>query len=100
MATYFISRHPAARTWIKQQSMTIDVWLDHLYISQINPGDCVIGILPLQTVFELCQLGITYYQLCIDVPSERRGQELSLEEMCQFNARLRQFVVSENTPQV
>lgn len=93
MTTYFISRHPGARVWISRQNLVIDVWLAHLNVDDIKPGDRVIGTLPLQLAFEVCQRGASYFHLSLNVPAEKRGHELTVEDMQGFSAALRQFVV-------
>ena len=46
MTTYFVSRHPGAVAWAARRGLAVDAYLAHLDPQQIQPGDTVIGILP------------------------------------------------------
>ena len=57
MTTYFITRHPGAIAWAKQQGITVGRQHTHLDVNDIQPGDTVIGILPVNLAAEICQRG-------------------------------------------
>ena len=58
MTTWFISRHPGAIAWIKEQAQWhIDHYRDHLDPDDIAPGDTVIGTLPPHHADTLCDKG-------------------------------------------
>ena len=43
MAVFFVSRHPGAVEWAKNNIEKIDVLSDHLDPKEVNEGDTVIG---------------------------------------------------------
>ena len=45
-------------------------------------------------VAEICERGAQFWNLNIRVPAERRGDELSAEDMKSFGAQLEQFQVT------
>ena len=55
MTTWFISRHPGAIEWVKQQNIQIDRFENHLDTSLVRAGDVVIGTLPIHLAAEVCQ---------------------------------------------
>ncbi len=93
MTTWFISRHPGAREWVRKQGVAIDRYVDHLRPEQISPGDTVIGSLPVNLAAEVCQRGARYLHLGVDIPPNYRGKELTTEELERFGARLEAFSV-------
>jgi putative CRISPR-associated protein (TIGR02620 family) len=54
MTTYFVTRHPGAIEWAARQGLKVDRLLDHLDVAIIQPGDTVIGILPVNLAAEVC----------------------------------------------
>lgn len=54
MTTLFVSRHQGAIEWIKQQSIQVDVFVEHLNVEEIQADDVVIGTLPLHLAAEVC----------------------------------------------
>lgn len=92
MTTYFISRHPGALAWVKQQGVHYDKHLVHLDdAGQINPGDQVIGTLPINQAAAVCARGGRYFHLSLQLPAELRGQELSADTLNRLNATLEEF---------
>ncbi len=93
MTTYFVSRHPGAREWAESQGIRVDVQLEHLDVAVIQPGDRVIGTLPVNLAAEVCARGGRYLHLTLEMPPEWRGKELSAEEMGRFGARIEEYRV-------
>ncbi|MGR9046363.1 MAG: CRISPR-associated protein Csx16 [Gammaproteobacteria bacterium] len=93
MTTYFISRHPGAVQWAREQGVPVDKQLAHLDIEDIHAGDVVIGSLPVNLVAELNRKGARYLHLSLNLSAEWRGLELSVEQMRQCQARLEEFRV-------
>ena len=52
MAVYFVSRHPGARAWARHQGL--HATLEYLDADQTQPGDVVMGTLPVNLAAELC----------------------------------------------
>ncbi len=102
MTVRFITRHRGAIEWAEAHGISVDVWVNHLDISSVNPGDIVIGTLPIHLAAELQVRGARYLHLSLDLPAELRGRELSAEQMNQAGARLEEYRViriePENSP--
>ena len=92
--TIFVTRHAGAREWAARQGLTVDEVVDHLDPETINPGDLVIGTLPVHLVAEICQRGGRYLHLVLNVLPEARGRELSADDMEKFGARMEEFRVA------
>ncbi len=92
--TLFVTRHGGAREWAARQGLRVDEFLAHLDPRSINPGDLVIGSLPVHLVAEICRRGGRYKHLSMQVPPEARGRELTAEEMERYGARLEEFRVT------
>ena len=97
MATFFISRHPGAIDWIKQQGVHIDRWETHLQLDDVNRGDVVVGTLPIPMVAALSEKGVRYMHLSVAVPASLRGQELSGDTLFALGATLQAFYVSKES---
>ena len=93
MTIWFISRHPGALQWAQQQGLAIDRQAAHLDPLQVQAGDIVIGTLPVHLAAVVCQRRARYVNLSLDLPAHWRGRELSVQELCQCNARLETFDV-------
>lgn len=91
---YFVSRHPGAVDWIKQQAeWKIDCFVPHLDTAVLRAGDVVLGTLPLYLAAEVCEAGIEFYFLQLPQQEDKRGSEYSAAEMDLMGCRLRRFVV-------
>ncbi len=93
MTTYFITRHPGAITWARQQGIKVDRQLAHLNPALVQPGDVVIGTLPVNLAAEVCGRGGRFYNLSLDLPPEARGRELSADDLDKYGARLEEYAV-------
>jgi len=97
---WFITRHPGAVKWARRRGIRVDRQLDHLTegeIAKLGPGDVVIGILPIHLAAKVCEQGARYLHLSMDLPPEKRGVELSADEMERFGARLQEFEVRKKS---
>lgn len=94
MTTYFISRHLGALEWLNAQHIAVDRQLSHLEGERLEPGDRVIGTLPVHLAWHVCQQGAEYWHLTLDMPAEWRGRELNAEQMQASKARLERFVIT------
>lgn len=93
MATWFISRHQGAIDWAKTQSISVDHWVTHLDITQIEANDVVMGTLPIHLAAAVCQKGAEFYFLSVNVQAEQRGKELTAQQLEQQSCRLIPFYV-------
>ncbi len=95
MTTYFISRHPGARTWVLRQGISVDQFVDHLELDRLCPGDTVIGTLPVNLIALLQRMDVRYFHLSLAIPAGLRGKELSAEQLDTFGARLTAYRIEE-----
>jgi len=93
MSIYFVTRHPGAHEWAAAEGLAVDTVLPHLDPASIEPGDQVIGSLPVNLAAEVCARGGRYLHLSLDLPPALRGQELSIEQMRACNARIEEYQV-------
>ncbi len=93
MTTLFISRHPGALDWATGEGIAVDARLAHLDPETIQPGDVVIGTLPIHLAARVCERGGRYLHLSLELPPEQRGRELSAADLRRFGARLEEYRV-------
>lgn len=93
MTTYFVTRHPGAREWAKAQGIEVDHVVDHLDVQGIQPGDVVIGSLPVNLACQVCERGGRYVHLSLEIPKEWRGKELTKEQMDAFGAKIEEYTI-------
>lgn len=98
MTTYFVTRHPGARDWATAEGLSVDQVIDHLDPASVQPGDTVIGSLPVNLAAAVCARGGAYLHLSLDLPRELRGRDLSAEEMRGCGARLERYLVRRLAP--
>jgi putative CRISPR-associated protein (TIGR02620 family) len=88
LTNFFISRHPGAVDWAREQGLDVDVWLSHLDVDRVQPGDTVAGTLPIHLAAAVCDRGARYLHLSLDLPEAVRGNELDVAAMNTAGARL------------
>lgn len=93
MTTYFVSRHPGAVEWAARQRLAIDHVVPHLDPAQVQPGDTVIGSLPVNLAAQVCAGGAAYLHLTLELAAELRGKELSADDLETLGARVEAFDV-------
>lgn len=93
MATYFVTRHQGAREWAKANGIEVDFVVDHLDVQSIQPGDIVIGSLPVNLAFKVCERSGRYFHLSLEIPKEWRGKELTKEQMDAFGGKIEEYRV-------
>jgi CRISPR-associated protein Csx16 len=93
MTTWFVTRHPGAIAWAARQGIAVDRQVAHLDPADIQPGDTVIGTLPVNLAAQVCARGARFFNLSLDVPPEARGRELSADDLERFGARLEAYDV-------
>jgi CRISPR-associated protein Csx16 len=60
MTTWLVTRHPGAIEWAARQQLVIERHVEHLDPVDIQPGDTVIGILPVNLAAEVYACGGRY----------------------------------------
>lgn len=97
MTIYFVSRHPGAIEWAALHGVRVDQQLSHLDTALVQPGDTVVGTLPVHLAATVCGQGAQYINLSLDIPAHWRGRELSAHELQQCQARLECFDIRRAT---
>lgn len=97
MTTYFVSRHPGGIEWAAQQNLHVDAFVAHLDPTQVQPGDTVIGNLPVHLAAQVCERGGVYWHLSLALPAELRGRELSAADMARLGAHVKPYTVESAT---
>lgn len=95
MTTWFITRHPGAVEWTARQGLQVDQQIAHLDPAAIQPGDVVIGTLPINLAAAVCARGGRFFNLSLDLPPEVRGRELSADDLVRFGARIEEYRVEQ-----
>lgn len=93
MTTYLVSRHPGAWAWAAEEGIPIDRLVEHLDPGAIQPGDCVVGTLPINLAAAVCERGGRYLHLAMHLSRQSRGQELTPERMRAYGARVEEYRV-------
>jgi CRISPR-associated protein Csx16 len=93
MTTYLITRHAGAVEWLTRRGMDF-VHLPHLDdLACIEPGDRVIGPLPLGKIADIVAAGACYEAIEMDLPEGVRGSELTPDQMVGYRACLVRYHV-------
>lgn len=93
MTIWFVSRHPGALTWARQNGIAFDCHVAHLDPEKIGAGDTVIGSLPVNLAAEVCARGAKYWNLSLRLAEQDRGQELSAEELQAYNTTMEHYEI-------
>jgi CRISPR-associated protein Csx16 len=94
MTTYFVSRHRGAWAWAAEEGIPVDRVVEHLDPSAIQPGDCVVGTLPINLAAAVCERGGRYFHLSLHLSRQSRGQELTPERMRAHGASIEEYRVA------
>jgi len=95
MTTWFVSRHSGAVEWARRQGVEVDRVIPHLQPETVEPGDVVIGSLPVNLAAEVCARGGTYRHLSLRLPPDMRGRELTADELDTLGARIETYHVEK-----
>ena len=85
---------------MQQCGPQFDRHVPHLDPADIQPGDRVIGTLPVHLAAQVCARGAAYWHLSLELPAHKRGQELSAQELKSFGAALQRFDVQRIDPSI
>jgi len=94
--TYLVTRHPGALEWVRLHGISYDQHLPHLDPALIQPGDCVIGSLPVHLAAQVCARQGRYFNLSVNLPAHLRGRELDATTLSAHQARLEEFHVQHH----
>ena len=99
MTTLFVSRHPGALAWAAEEGIRADRQVAHLDPETVQPGDVVIGTLPVNLAARVCERGGRYLHLSLALPPDWRGRDLSAADLRQIGARVREYRILPVEPQ-
>ena len=91
VTTYFVTRHPGATEWAIAHGLHVDETVAHLDARAVEPGDIVVGSLPVNLAAEVCRRGGRYLHLSLVLPLDERGRELTADQMHEFGARIDEY---------
>ena len=98
MTVYFITRHPGAVAWAHEEGIEVTQLIDHLDVACIQPGDTVVGTLPVNLAAQVCARGGRYLHLSLELPPDMRGKELTAEDMRRLGAKVEEFLIVPAKP--
>ncbi|MBP8053740.1 MAG: CRISPR-associated protein Csx16 [Burkholderiaceae bacterium] len=91
---YFVTRHRGAVTWAAEGGVKArKVLMENFDVAVVQPGDIVMGTLPVHLAARVNARGGHYWHLAMEIPPELRGEELSADDMRACHARLEEFAV-------
>ena len=97
--TWFVGRHAGSAEWIRTQNVNIDKYVEHLDEHHWpNPGDMVIGTLPVHIVASLNQQGVRFIHLKLNTTSSNRGEEMSATDLQRLAPVLVEYLVIRIEP--
>lgn len=105
MTIWLVTRHAGAREWLLAQGSGLSghglieygliEHVPHLDPARVEPGDIVVGTLPVHLAAQVCARGGRYFNLSLDVPESLRGQELSAADLTRYGARLEAYAIQK-----
>jgi CRISPR-associated protein Csx16 len=101
---FFVNRHERANWWVRHHASTgtlqleVTDFVEHLDLAQVNAGDVVMGTLPVSLAAKVMAKGARFIALEMDIPQERRGEDLTATEMAKFGAALVEYEVKRLRP--
>lgn len=98
MTTWLVTRHPGALAWLRAQGLCDVEHVPHLDPARVDPGDTVVGTLPVHLAAAVCASGARYFNLSLELPAEARGRELSAAELDHYHARIEEYRVTRIAP--
>lgn len=93
MTVHIVTRHAGSIEWLARKGVrgNIVLHLERGTLDGLEPGDLVVGTLPVPLIASVCATGARYVHLRLDLPRDRRGDDLTADEVEAFGARLEAF---------
>ena len=102
MTTFFVSRHSGALEWLQRHHpdlanrAQVIAHADRHFFARLQPGDVVVGVLPIYLIAKVCERRARYFALSVPkIPPERRGHVLSADELEAYGAHLNEYLALE-----
>jgi len=103
MTVYFVSQHERIQRWARIMNAKggklphrIDQAVENIDPEHLQPGDVVMGTLPMHVAAALESRGIAFWALDLHVPPQDRRKELSATELAKLGATLTRYRVSKD----
>jgi CRISPR-associated protein Csx16 len=93
MTIWIVSRHQGAVRWLQRRGVTADCVVPHLLTELVKKGDTVYGVLPLHAIADIVEKGAVFYALDFSVSADKRGRELTDEELDAMDCRIQKYLV-------
>ena len=84
--------------WAQRRGLQVDQYVAHLDTNLIQPGDTVIGSLPVNLAATVCERGARYLHLSLELPANLRGRELSADQLDALGARVQSYRIEQLSP--
>lgn len=91
VATLLVTRYRGAGEWFATRGLEVDSLVARFDPGVIEPGDIVIGTLPINVAAELCQRSVRYPHLSQQIPPKFRGVEHTAEQIDEFGTTIEEF---------
>lgn len=92
---WIVTRHKDTVRWVialqqlPEEKVNVIPHLTDEHLEMIQRGDEVYGVLPLHLIQRVLMKGAEYYAVILpQIPEERRGKELSVEEIREYGGSL------------
>jgi CRISPR-associated protein Csx16 len=82
-----VTRHKATAAWLQGRFPDATV-IPHLDPATIEPGDTVIGTLPLHVAAAVTERGASLLHLALEIPADERGKDITAQDLERYGARL------------
>ncbi len=92
MTTYIVSRHPGAIAWLLNRFAEATV-RTHVTPDDVQPGDTVVGTLPVHLLAALQARGVRCLSLVVPLEAGDRGRELHIPDLDRLGAYLAEYRV-------
>lgn len=86
-----VSRHSGAIEWFLQQGISIHEINGHLVIDDLDEGDRVYGVLPIQLIAKINSIGVDYFHIVINPTQDVRGREWTADQLNNMQVYLQCF---------
>ncbi|MCW8109600.1 CRISPR-associated protein Csx16 [Alteromonas ponticola] len=90
---WFVGRHKGSADWVKLQGIHIDYYVEHIDVDNgPQPGDTVIGTLPVHLIAQLNAMGVRFVHLQLSLSNEDRGKELCARRLLSLRPKLVEYL--------
>ena len=88
MKTKIVTRHPALIEYLSEHGIKAEETLSHAGVEDVR-GQDVVGVLPMSLACECAR----FREVSMRIPTELRGQEMSIEQIRACNPRIVEYKI-------